>query len=85
MKNFALVGAAGFVAPRHMRAIQATGNRLVAAMDPADSVGVLDSYFPESAYFSEFERFDRHIDKLQRTRRRPTGRLCLDLLAQLPA
>jgi len=67
MKNFALVGAAGFVAPRHMRAIQATGNRLVAAMDPADSVGVLDSYFPESAYFSEFERFDRHIDKLQRT------------------
>lgn len=66
MKNFALIGAAGFVAPRHMKAIAATGNRLVAAMDPADSVGIIDSYFPESAYFSEFERFDRHIDKLRR-------------------
>lgn len=67
MKNFALVGAAGFIAPRHMQAIQATGNRLVAAMDPSDSIGVIDSYFPQSAYFSEFERFDRHIDKLRRS------------------
>ena len=66
-KNFALIGAAGFVAPRHMRAIKDTGNRLVAAMDLSDSVGVIDSYFPESAFFSEFERFDRHIDKLRRT------------------
>lgn len=66
MKNFALLGAAGFIAPRHMRAVQATGNRLVAAMDPSDSVGVIDSYFPDSAFFVEFERFDRHIDKLRR-------------------
>jgi len=66
MKNFALVGAAGFIAPRHLRAIQATGNSLVAALDPSDSVGVIDSYFPDSAFFIEFERFDRHIDKLRR-------------------
>lgn len=64
--NFALIGAAGFIAPRHMQAIKATGNRLVAAMDPADSVGIIDSYFPESAFFTEFERFDRHVDKLRR-------------------
>src|SRR5438552_481834 len=66
MKNFALIGAAGFVAPRHMRAIKETGNRMVAAVDPSDSVGIIDSYFPESAFFTEFERFDRHIDKLRR-------------------
>jgi UDP-N-acetyl-2-amino-2-deoxyglucuronate dehydrogenase len=66
MTNFALAGAAGFIAPRHMRAIAATGNRLVVALDPSDSVGIIDSYFPQSAFFTEFERFDRHIDKLQR-------------------
>jgi UDP-N-acetyl-2-amino-2-deoxyglucuronate dehydrogenase len=66
MKDFALIGAAGFVAVRHMRAIAETGNRLVAALDPNDSVGVLDSYFPEAHFFVEFERFDRHIDKLRR-------------------
>ena len=66
MKNFALIGAAGFIAPRHMKAIQETGNRLVAALDPSDSVGIIDSFFPESAFFSEFERFDRQIDKLRR-------------------
>ena len=66
MSNFALIGAAGFIAPRHMRAIQSTGHRLVAAMDPSDSVGVIDSYFPDSSFFTEFERFDRHIDKLRR-------------------
>jgi UDP-N-acetyl-2-amino-2-deoxyglucuronate dehydrogenase len=66
MKNFALIGAAGFIAPRHMQAIKATGNRLVAAMDPADSVGIIDSYFPDSAFFTEFERFDRHVDMLRR-------------------
>ena len=66
MSNFALIGAAGFIAPRHMRAIHATGHRLVAAMDPSDSVGVIDSYFPDSSFFTEFERFDRHIDKLRR-------------------
>lgn len=67
MKNFALIGAAGYIAPRHMRAIKETGNRLVAALDPNDSVGVLDSYFPEADFFTEFERFDRHIDKMGRS------------------
>jgi UDP-N-acetyl-2-amino-2-deoxyglucuronate dehydrogenase len=66
VKNFALIGAAGYIAPRHMEAIQATGNRLVAALDPSDSVGVIDRYFPQSAFFTQFERFDRHIDKLRR-------------------
>jgi len=66
MKNFALVGASGYVAPRHMKAIKATNNELVAALDPNDSVGVIDSYFPDADFFTEFERFDRHIDKLHR-------------------
>ncbi|MDV7393081.1 Gfo/Idh/MocA family oxidoreductase, partial [Arthrospira platensis SPKY1] len=66
MKNFALIGAAGYVAPRHMRAIQDTGNRLLAALDKNDSVGLIDSYFPEAAFFTEFERFDRHVEKLRR-------------------
>ncbi len=66
MKNFALIGAAGYVAPRHMRAIKDTGNCLVAALDPNDSVGIIDSYFPEADFFVEFERFDRHIEKLRR-------------------
>ena len=65
-KNFALIGAAGYVAPRHMRAIADTGNRLAAALDPNDSVGVIDSYFPEADFFTEFERFDRHAEKLRR-------------------
>ena len=65
-KWFALIGASGFVAPRHMKAIQETGNKLVAAMDPNDSVGIIDSHFPESAFFTEFERFDRHAEKLRR-------------------
>lgn len=64
--NFALVGAAGYVAPRHLKAIRETGNNLVAAYDPHDSVGVLDSCFPSAAFFTEFERFDRHIEKLRR-------------------
>lgn len=66
MKNFALIGAAGYIAPRHMQAIKATGNNLVAALDPNDSVGIIDSYFPEAKFFTEFERFDRHVDKLHR-------------------
>lgn len=66
MKNFALIGAAGYVAPRHLRAIKNTGNNLSATYDPCDSVGILDSYFPNVAYFVEFERFDRHIEKLKR-------------------
>lgn len=66
MKKFALIGAAGYIAPRHMGAIKETGNQLVAAYDPNDSVGVIDSYFPDADFFTEFERFDRHIDKLHR-------------------
>ena len=67
MKNFALIGAAGYIAPRHMKAIKETGNTLVAAYDPNDSVGIIDSYFPDADFFTEFERFDRHIEKLRRT------------------
>jgi UDP-N-acetyl-2-amino-2-deoxyglucuronate dehydrogenase len=66
MKRFVLIGAAGYIAPRHMRAIKDTGNTLVAAVDTKDSVGIIDSYFPESAFFTEFERFDRHVSKLKR-------------------
>jgi UDP-N-acetyl-2-amino-2-deoxyglucuronate dehydrogenase len=66
MKNFALIGAAGYIAPRHLKAIQDTGHSLVAALDPFDSVGILDSYFPDADFFTEFERFDRHIEKLKR-------------------
>ena len=66
MKNFALIGAAGYIAPRHMKAIKDTGNRLVCAVDPADSVGILDSYFDDVDFFTEFERFDRHVEKLRR-------------------
>ncbi len=66
MKNFALIGAAGYIAPRHLKAIKDTGNNLVAALDPFDSVGIMDSYFPNSDFFTEFERFDRHIEKIKR-------------------
>jgi UDP-N-acetyl-2-amino-2-deoxyglucuronate dehydrogenase len=66
MKDFVLIGAAGFIAPRHLKAIKDTGNRLVAALDRFDSVGIMDSYFPEASFFVEFERFDRHIEKLHR-------------------
>ncbi len=64
--NFALIGAAGYIAPRHMKAIRDTGNRLLCALDPYDGVGILDSYFPEADFFIEPERFDRHLDKLRR-------------------
>lgn len=67
MKNFALIGAAGYIAPRHMQAIRDTGNLLVAAVDPKDSVGAIDKYFPDAAFFTEIERFDRHLEKLRRT------------------
>jgi UDP-N-acetyl-2-amino-2-deoxyglucuronate dehydrogenase len=66
MKNFALIGAAGYIAPRHMQAIRDTGNQLIAAMDPADSVGILDRYFDNVDFFTEFERFDRHAEMLRR-------------------
>ncbi len=65
-KNFALIGASGYIAPRHMRAIKDTGNELIAALDPFDSVGIIDSFFPKADFFTEPERFDRHLDKLRR-------------------
>lgn len=68
IKNVALIGAAGYIAPRHMKAIKDTGNELVAAFDPNDSVGIIDSYFPDAAFFTEFERFDRYLDKLRRSK-----------------
>jgi UDP-N-acetyl-2-amino-2-deoxyglucuronate dehydrogenase len=66
MKNFVLIGAAGYIAPRHMKAIKETGNNLIAAYDPYDGVGVMDSHFPQAHFFTEFERFDRHIEKIKR-------------------
>ena len=67
MKKFALIGAAGYIAPRHMKAIKETGNELIAALDPFDSVGIIDSYFPDADFFIEPERFDRHLDKLRKS------------------
>jgi len=66
MKNFLLIGAAGYIAPRHMQAIKDTGNNLIAALDPYDNVGIMDKYFPDTDFFTEFERFDRHVEKLRR-------------------
>ena len=66
MKNFALLGAAGYIAPRHLQAIKETNNQLIAALDKFDSVGIMDRYFPNADFFVEFERFDRHIEKLKR-------------------
>lgn len=66
MNNFALIGAAGYIAPRHMRAIKDTGNALICALDKNDSVGIMDSYFPNASFFTEFERFDRFVDKWRR-------------------
>ena len=65
--NFALIGAAGYIAPRHLKAIKETDNKLICALDKFDSVGVLDSFFPQ-ADFTEFERFDRHVEKLRRNK-----------------
>jgi UDP-N-acetyl-2-amino-2-deoxyglucuronate dehydrogenase len=65
MKNFALIGAAGYIAPRHMRAIKDAGNNLLAALDKCDDAGIIDSYFPEADFFTGFERFDRHVGKLK--------------------
>jgi UDP-N-acetyl-2-amino-2-deoxyglucuronate dehydrogenase len=64
--NFALIGAAGYVAPRHLRAIKETGQNLVSALDVSDSVGIIDTYFPDASFFTEFERFDRHTEVLRR-------------------
>ena len=71
MKNFALIGASGYIAPRHMKAIKDTNNNLAAALDIFDSVGIIDSYFPNADFFTEFERFDRHISNLRFTFARP--------------
>lgn len=65
-KNFAVTGVGGYIAPRHLRAIRDTGNRLACAVDPNDSVGLLDQYSFDAAFFTEFERFDRHVEKLRR-------------------
>ena len=65
-KNFALIGVAGYIAIRHLKAIKETNNNLLAALDRFDSVGAIDSYFPNADFFVEYERFDRHIDKLKR-------------------
>lgn len=65
MKNFALIGASGYVAPKHLKAIKDTNNNLLVALDKFDSVGIIDSYFPKADFFVEFERFDRHIEKLK--------------------
>jgi len=64
--NFSIIGVGGYIAVRHLKAIKDTGNNLVASLDPCDSVGIIDSYFPDADFFVEFERFDRHIDKLRR-------------------
>lgn len=66
-KNFGIIGVAGYIAVKHLNAIKETGNNLLASLDKFDSVGRIDSYFPESDFFVEFERFDRHFDKLKRT------------------
>jgi len=68
MKNFAMIGLAGYIAPRHLKAIKETNNNLVAALDKTDSVGIIDSFFPNADFFTEFERFDRHIEKLDRNK-----------------
>ena len=64
MKNFALIGAAGYIAPRHLKAIKETGNNLLVAMDINDSVGIMDSHFPEAEFFTEFEKFSAFVDDL---------------------
>lgn len=68
MKNFALIGVAGFIAPKHLKAIKETGNRLVAAVDKHDAVGIMDNYFPDANFFTEIERFDRYLEKLRRSK-----------------
>jgi len=76
MKNFAMIGVAGYVAARHLRAIKDTGNDLLVALDKFDSVGIMDSYFPDASFFVEFERFDRHVEKMCRN-----NDVCLDYVS----
>jgi UDP-N-acetyl-2-amino-2-deoxyglucuronate dehydrogenase len=65
MKKFSIIGVGGYIAPRHLQAIKDTGNELIASLDKHDSVGILDQYFPNSRFFTEFERFDRHLEKIK--------------------
>lgn len=67
MKNFGIIGVAGYIAPRHLKAIKDTGNRLVVALDKSDSVGLMDSYFPQCSFYTEYERFDRFVEKIKHT------------------
>lgn len=67
MKNFGIIGVAGYIAPRHLKAIKDTGNNLVVALDKSDTVGIMDSYFPDSSFYTEFERFDRYVEKIKHT------------------
>ena len=69
MKKFSLIGVSGYIAPRHLKAINETNNILISALDPHDSVGVIDNYFPNAFYFNEFERFDRHVYKLSKDKK----------------
>ena len=69
MKNFAIIGASGYIAPRHMQAIKQTNNNLVAAYDTYDGIGIIDSFFPEAKFFIELGRFDRYVDKLRKIRK----------------
>ena len=68
-KQYALIGAAGYIAPRHLKAIKETGGNLAVAYDINDSVGIMDSHFPDAAFFTEFERFEAHVDSLRRAKR----------------
>ncbi len=70
MKNFGIIGVAGYIAPRHLKAIKDTGNRLVVALDKSDSVGIMDSYFPQCSFYTEYERFDRFVEKIKHTENR---------------
>jgi UDP-N-acetyl-2-amino-2-deoxyglucuronate dehydrogenase len=70
LKNFALIGVGGYIAPRHIKAVKDTGNALLASVDKHDSVGIMDSYFPHAAFFTEFERFDRHVEKLKKDKKK---------------
>ena len=73
--NFAVIGVGGYIAPRHLNAIKANGHRVVAVLDRHDSVGILDSNFPDAEFFTEFERFDRHVEKLRRAGDRVFGEI----------
>ncbi len=84
-KNFAIIGVGGYIAPRHLRAVRDTGNNLIVAADPKDSVGILDQFGYDVSFFTEIERFDRHLEKLRRGPEERSRALYLSLFAELPA